>query len=37
VHPGDLPEIEKVAVRGVGRMLGAEITHFNQTIRIGGG
>jgi hypothetical protein len=37
VYAGGLPEIEKAAVRGVGRMLSAEITHFNQTIRIAGG
>jgi hypothetical protein len=37
VHAGDLPEIEKAAVRGVGRMLSTEITHFNQTIGITGG
>jgi hypothetical protein len=36
VHAGNLPEIEKNAVRGVGRMLSTEITHFNQTIRITG-
>jgi hypothetical protein len=36
VHAGELPEIEKAAVRGVERMLSAEITHFNQTIRITG-
>jgi hypothetical protein len=37
VHAGDLPEIEKDAVRGVGQMLSTEITHLNQTIRITGG
>jgi hypothetical protein len=37
VHPGDPPEIEKAAIPGVGRMLSAKITRFNQTICIAGG